>query len=144
MAPTRRRKGKQSEKKDDTTYGKIGMKSSSNDMKNKNDRIAMTNLQEDETLDNSSLVLTSEKRRGMYECDYCHSDISQQPRIRCAVCSDFDLCLECFATTDHAAMMARIKAATRTQTELNKDGIHSTSIVGVSISSAAAINIGCS
>jgi hypothetical protein len=34
------------------------------------------------------LILTSEKRRGIYECDYCHSDISQLPRIRCAVCSD--------------------------------------------------------
>ncbi|OEU22570.1 hypothetical protein FRACYDRAFT_138305, partial [Fragilariopsis cylindrus CCMP1102] len=68
---------------------------------------------------------------GVYECDYCHSDISQQPRIRCAVCDDFDLCLDCFATTDHAAMMARIKAANQTQTELNKDGIHSTSIVAL-------------
>jgi hypothetical protein len=86
----------------------------------------------------SLLVFTSEKRRGIYECDYCHSDISQQPRIRCAVCSDFDLCLDCFATTDHAAMMARIKAATQTQAELTKDGIGSTSIVAVAISSAAA------
>eukprot|EP00532_Pseudo-nitzschia_australis_P007749 CAMPEP_0168170662 /NCGR_PEP_ID=MMETSP0139_2-20121125/4302_1 /TAXON_ID=44445 /ORGANISM="Pseudo-nitzschia australis, Strain 10249 10 AB" /LENGTH=936 /DNA_ID=CAMNT_0008088185 /DNA_START=120 /DNA_END=2931 /DNA_ORIENTATION=- len=86
----------------------------------------------------SLLVLTSEKRRGIYECDYCHSDISQQPRIRCAVCSDFDLCLDCFTTTDHGAMMARIKAANQTQTELNKDGIESSSIVGVAISSAAA------
>ena len=29
------------------------------------------------------LILTSEKRRGVYHCDYCHSDISQLPRIRC-------------------------------------------------------------
>jgi hypothetical protein len=56
------------------------------------------------------LVLTSEKRQNTYECDYCHQDISQQPRIRCAVCTDFDLCLDCFATSDHQAMMARIKA----------------------------------
>lgn len=88
--------------------------------------------------EDSLLVLTSEKRRGIYECDYCHSDISQQPRIRCAVCNDFDLCLDCFATTDHAAMMARIKATTQTQAELKKDGIGSTSMVGVAISSAAA------
>ena len=57
------------------------------------------------------LVLTSDKRRGVYECDYCHADISQVPRIRCAVCPDFDLCLDCFATTDHAVAVARIRAA---------------------------------
>jgi hypothetical protein len=33
------------------------------------------------------------------------------PRIRCAVCPDFDLCLDCFATTDHSAAVSRLKAA---------------------------------
>ena len=61
--------------------------------------------------EDTSLVLTATSKRGVYECDYCHSDISQLPRIRCAVCSDFDLCLDCFATTDHTAAMARLKAA---------------------------------
>ena len=56
------------------------------------------------------LVLTSDKRRGVYECDYCHADISQVPRIRCAVCPDFDLCLDCFASADHAAAIASLKA----------------------------------
>lgn len=56
------------------------------------------------------LVLTSDKRRGVYECDYCHADISQVPRIRCAVCPDFDLCLDCFASADHAATIASLKA----------------------------------
>ena len=56
------------------------------------------------------LVLTSDKRRGVYECDYCHADISQVPRIRCAVCPDFDLCLDCFASADHAAATARLRA----------------------------------
>ena len=74
-----------------------------------------------------SLVLTSSAKRGVYECDYCHSDISQLPRIRCAVCSDFDLCLDCFVTTDHTAAMARIKAAATAQQELSKDGIISSS-----------------
>jgi hypothetical protein len=60
---------------------------------------------------NPPLVLTSEKRRGVYECDYCHSDISQLPRIRCAECPDFDLCLECFLTTDHSAAIARLRAS---------------------------------
>jgi len=64
------------------------------------------------TKEDASLVLTSEKRRGVFECDYCHADISQLPRIRCAVCADFDLCFDCFATTttaEHAAAMARLK-----------------------------------
>ena len=78
------------------------------------------------------LVLTSEKRRGVYECDYCHSDISQLPRIRCAVCPDFDLCLDCFATTDHNAAIARLKAAATAHSELSKDGIESTLVAGIS------------
>ena len=42
------------------------------------------------------LILTSDKRRGFYECDYCQSDLSQVPRICCSVCNEFDVCLECF------------------------------------------------
>lgn len=77
------------------------------------DVVAVTSatLHREEDNDSMSLVLTSDKRRGVYECDYCHVDISQMPRIRCAVCPDFDLCLECFATTDHTAAVARLKAA---------------------------------
>lgn len=33
----------------------------------------------------------------MYHCDYCHKDLSTSLRIKCAVCPDFDLCLECFS-----------------------------------------------
>eukprot|EP01133_Synstelium_polycarpum_P002959 gene2959-3401_t len=32
-----------------------------------------------------------------YHCDYCQKDISNVVRIRCSVCEDFDLCLECFS-----------------------------------------------
>lgn len=32
-----------------------------------------------------------------YHCDYCQKDISNVVRIRCAICKDFDLCLECFS-----------------------------------------------
>ena len=32
-----------------------------------------------------------------YHCDYCSQDISHTIRIRCAECSDFDLCIECFS-----------------------------------------------
>ncbi|KAL7562653.1 hypothetical protein ACA910_006345 [Epithemia clementina (nom. ined.)] len=48
--------------------------------------------------DENDIILASSKRRGAYECDYCHGDISQLPRIRCAVCEDFDLCLDCFTS----------------------------------------------
>jgi hypothetical protein len=79
--------------------------------------------------EDSSLVLTASAKRGIYECDYCHTDISQHPRIRCAVCSDFDLCLDCFATTDHTAAMMRIQAAATAHSELANDGITSTNLV---------------
>ena len=36
------------------------------------------------------------KGGAMYHCDYCRTDISSQVRIRCAECTDFDLCLDCF------------------------------------------------
>eukprot|EP00537_Pseudo-nitzschia_pungens_P017841 CAMPEP_0172409410 /NCGR_PEP_ID=MMETSP1061-20121228/76353_1 /TAXON_ID=37318 /ORGANISM="Pseudo-nitzschia pungens, Strain cf. pungens" /LENGTH=1015 /DNA_ID=CAMNT_0013145565 /DNA_START=45 /DNA_END=3092 /DNA_ORIENTATION=- len=120
----------------DAKTSKSGSNNTNNNNNNNNNQNNNNNASASEVLDdNALLVLTSEKRRGIYECDYCHSDISQQPRIRCAVCTDFDLCLDCFTTSDHGAMMARIKAANQTQNELHKDGIESSSI---SISSAAA------
>lgn len=33
----------------------------------------------------------------VYTCNHCGSNISQEIRIRCAVCPDFDLCGDCFA-----------------------------------------------
>jgi Zinc finger, ZZ type len=36
-------------------------------------------------------------RRALYHCNYCQADISNTVRIKCAVCPDFDLCLECFS-----------------------------------------------
>ena len=35
--------------------------------------------------------------RALYHCNYCQKDISNVPRIKCAICLDFDLCLECFS-----------------------------------------------
>eukprot|EP01112_Ceratiomyxa_fruticulosa_P007858 TRINITY_DN2044_c0_g1_i2.p1 TRINITY_DN2044_c0_g1~~TRINITY_DN2044_c0_g1_i2.p1 ORF type:complete len:610 (-),score=146.02 TRINITY_DN2044_c0_g1_i2:192-2021(-) len=32
-----------------------------------------------------------------YHCDYCHKDISNVVRIKCSICTDFDLCVECFS-----------------------------------------------
>ena len=44
-----------------------------------------------------NLILTAiSTKRSLYECDYCKNDITHVPRIRCAVCPDFDLCLDCF------------------------------------------------
>jgi Myb-like DNA-binding domain/Zinc finger, ZZ type len=97
-----------------------------------------------ENVDPNPLVLTSEKKRGIYECDYCHSDISQLPRIRCAVCPDFDLCLDCFATTDHTSAIARLKAAAMAHSEVNNNSSIGTSVLESSIMapgvSSAAIN----
>ncbi|GAM17633.1 hypothetical protein SAMD00019534_008080 [Acytostelium subglobosum LB1] len=40
---------------------------------------------------------TEEQPAVPYHCDYCQKDISSSVRIRCSVCEDFDLCLECFS-----------------------------------------------
>lgn len=54
------------------------------------------------------LILTSDKRRGFYECDYCRTDLSQVPRICCSVCDDFDICLDCFFNNNgHKKKLAR-------------------------------------
>ena len=125
---------------DDTKIGEEGENDNKNDenmdVEDSKDKSNKTD-DDDDNEDEIPLVLTSEKKQNAYECDYCHQDISQQPRIRCATCVDFDLCLDCFATTDHSAMVARIKATAHTQSELSKDGVDSTNIVGVAISSAA-------
>lgn len=91
----------------------------------------------DASIDSMDIILTSNKRRGVYECDYCHSDISQLPRIRCAVCPDFDLCLDCFATTDHTAAISRLKAAASAHGLLLEEG---TGGLGASGVSSAAVN----
>ncbi|KAJ6401456.1 hypothetical protein OIU84_016800 [Salix udensis] len=40
---------------------------------------------------------TSQGKLALYHCNYCHKDISGMVRIKCAVCPDFDLCVECFS-----------------------------------------------
>ncbi|XP_057431057.1 transcriptional adapter ADA2a [Lotus japonicus] len=39
----------------------------------------------------------SDGKASLYHCNYCHKDISGKIRIKCAVCQDFDLCIECFS-----------------------------------------------
>ncbi|KAK6918731.1 SANT/Myb domain [Dillenia turbinata] len=38
----------------------------------------------------------SEGKKALYHCNYCNKDISGKIRIKCYVCPDFDLCVECF------------------------------------------------
>ncbi|BFG25930.1 hypothetical protein CerSpe_122040 [Prunus speciosa] len=40
---------------------------------------------------------TSEPKGAFYHCNYCNKDISGKTRIKCVVCPDFDLCIECFS-----------------------------------------------
>lgn len=40
---------------------------------------------------------TIEGKKALYHCNYCNKDISGKIRIKCAMCSDFDLCVECFS-----------------------------------------------
>ena len=46
----------------------------------------------------SAAVPPKSKGGALYHCDYCRKDISSLIRVKCAVCSDFDLCLECFCS----------------------------------------------
>ncbi|KAK9924351.1 hypothetical protein M0R45_032726 [Rubus argutus] len=39
----------------------------------------------------------SEPKGAFYHCNYCQKDISGKTRIKCGVCPDFDLCIECFS-----------------------------------------------
>ncbi|XP_044503487.1 transcriptional adapter ADA2a-like isoform X2 [Mangifera indica] len=53
------------------------------------------------SLDNIEIGSTSQPlsqgKGGLYHCNYCNKDISGFVRIKCALCSDFDLCIECFS-----------------------------------------------
>ncbi|XVF28047.1 hypothetical protein REPUB_Repub14bG0161800 [Reevesia pubescens] len=40
---------------------------------------------------------TSEGKRALYHCNYCNKDLTGKIRIKCAMCPDFDLCIECFS-----------------------------------------------
>ena len=42
-------------------------------------------------------VNPSEPKRAMFHCHYCSKDISAVVRIKCAVCPDCTLCVECFS-----------------------------------------------
>ena len=39
----------------------------------------------------------SDRKAPLYHCNYCNKDISGKIRIKCVVCPDFDLCVECFS-----------------------------------------------
>ncbi|KAG7019365.1 Transcriptional adapter ADA2b [Cucurbita argyrosperma subsp. argyrosperma] len=39
----------------------------------------------------------AEGKKALYHCNYCIKDITGKIRIKCAMCPDFDLCIECFS-----------------------------------------------
>ncbi|GAB2274998.1 hypothetical protein Dimus_009766 [Dionaea muscipula] len=41
--------------------------------------------------------IVNERKKALYHCNYCNKDISGKIRIKCVVCPDFDLCIECFS-----------------------------------------------
>ncbi|XP_052183873.1 transcriptional adapter ADA2b-like [Diospyros lotus] len=40
---------------------------------------------------------TGEGKKALYHCNYCNKDLTGKIRIKCAACTDFDLCIECFS-----------------------------------------------
>eukprot|EP01100_Stratorugosa_tubuloviscum_P014384 TRINITY_DN7671_c2_g1_i1.p1 TRINITY_DN7671_c2_g1~~TRINITY_DN7671_c2_g1_i1.p1 ORF type:complete len:490 (+),score=181.15 TRINITY_DN7671_c2_g1_i1:47-1516(+) len=46
---------------------------------------------------NKSSSTTPKSNAVLYHCNYCRKDITGNVRIKCAECTDFDLCLECFS-----------------------------------------------
>ncbi|CAN1222987.1 Transcriptional adapter ADA2 [Linum perenne] len=48
------------------------------------------------TYTNPSPIYQETGKSSIYHCNYCSKDISGVVRMKCAVCSDFDLCVECF------------------------------------------------
>ncbi|KAG8647519.1 transcriptional adapter ADA2b isoform X8 [Manihot esculenta] len=40
---------------------------------------------------------TGDGKRALYHCNYCNKDITGKIRIKCVMCPDFDLCIECFS-----------------------------------------------
>ena len=42
-------------------------------------------------------VNPAEPKRALFHCQYCQKDISNVVRIKCAVCAEIDLCVECFS-----------------------------------------------
>lgn len=71
------------------------------DDKQKRKRTKDQDQEEEAAEEELPLVLTGEKRRGVFECDYCRREITPFPRIRCALCEEFDLCLDCFANSSN-------------------------------------------
>ncbi|XP_013594828.1 PREDICTED: transcriptional adapter ADA2b-like [Brassica oleracea var. oleracea] len=49
-----------------------------------------------EIFESSSMVQGTEGG-AKYNCNYCQKDITGKIRIKCAVCLNFDLCVECMS-----------------------------------------------
>ncbi|KYQ89707.1 myb domain-containing protein [Tieghemostelium lacteum] len=81
--------------------GNVGSKStpSGQDQKSKQQKpTVLTRSSTNSQVSNSDATTEETKPATVqYHCDYCQKDISAAVRIRCAICQDFDLCLECFS-----------------------------------------------
>ncbi|GMY38129.1 transcriptional adapter ADA2-like isoform X2 [Fagus crenata] len=55
---------------------------------------AASNLESTTT---TTTTTTPTGKLALYHCNYCNKDISGRVRIKCVMCPDFDLCLECFS-----------------------------------------------
>ncbi|KAJ4848236.1 hypothetical protein Tsubulata_043800 [Turnera subulata] len=62
----------------------------------KRKKLASSNVETVETGTTASQE-TAPGKAALYHCNYCNKDISGMIRIKCAVCPDFDLCIECFS-----------------------------------------------
>ncbi|KAK7304853.1 hypothetical protein VNO77_42744 [Canavalia gladiata] len=62
--------------------------------RSKKKRVAL-NAENSETLPTGQRITDS--KVSLYHCNYCNKDISGKIRIKCVVCQDFDLCIECFS-----------------------------------------------
>ncbi|KAL0890239.1 hypothetical protein Bca101_014222 [Brassica carinata] len=50
-----------------------------------------------DNFESSSSIAQGTEGGGKYNCDYCQKDITGKIRIKCSVCPDFDLCVECMS-----------------------------------------------
>lgn len=66
------------------------------DNRSKRKKVAL-NADNLETSSAAGMGITTDGKVSLYHCNYCNKDISGKIRIKCAVCQDFDLCIECFS-----------------------------------------------
>lgn len=56
-----------------------------------------SNFEKNSTKKQKQKTVTEKAERLQFHCDYCSKDITHEPRVKCAECVDFDLCVWCFS-----------------------------------------------